>query len=102
MEYFSSDPRVLSSISRHYKTGESLPIAVTTKFCAAKKVFSGVDIQTQLFYSLLDQTFHGRHPLGCSTTDVLKKMHEEHHNLPYHEGTAWHHRFSHLVGYGAR
>ena len=102
MEYFSSDPRVLSMIGKHYKTGESLPEDVTKKFCATKKVFNGVDIQTQLFYSLIDQKFHQTHPLGCSTTEALQQLHQEHHSLPYHDNTAWHHRFSHLVGYGAR
>lgn len=102
MEYFASDARVLHTICKHYKSGKKLPMKVLEKFCASKRVFSGVDIQTQLFYSLLDQRFHGRHPLGSSTTDILRQTHEEHHNLPYPEGTAWQHRFSHLVGYGAR
>ena len=102
MEYFAADPRILSMISRHYKTGESLPMETCRKFCAGKKVFSGVDIQTQLFYSLIDQRFHTKHPLRTSTTDILRETHLANHNLPYPEGTAWQHRFSHLVGYGAR
>jgi intermediate peptidase len=102
MEYFASDPRVLSRINRHYKTGESLPDDVIETFCATKKVFSSVDVHTQLFYSLVDQRYHSDHPLGCSTTEMLSSLHAEHHVLPYHENTAWQHRFSHLVGYGAR
>ena len=102
MEYFSTDPRMLHAISRHYKTGESLPEEQCRQFCASKKVFSGVDIQTQLYYSLMDQRYHGAHPLGCSTTELLAGEHRKHHSLPYHENVAWQHRFSHLVGYGAR
>lgn len=106
MEYFSSDPRVLSLISKHYKTGESLPMEACRKFCAGKKVFAGVDIQTQLFYALIDQQFHTKRQqhssLNMSTTDILRETHLANHNLPYPEGTAWQHRFSHLVGYGAR
>lgn len=55
MEYFSSDPRILSMISKHHSSGESLPIDVLEKFCAAKNVFCGVDIHTQLIYAIVDQ-----------------------------------------------
>ena len=71
--------------------------------CATKQIFSAVDVHTQLFYSMLDHRYHGdpRHLEG-STTDVLASLHNEHHPLGYPERTAWHHPFSHLVGYGAR
>ena len=74
-------------------------------FCATKQrpESSAVDVHTQLFYSLLDQRFHGdTRTDSSSTTDVLAALHAEHHPLGYPERTAWHHRFSHLVGYGAR
>ena len=74
MEYFASDPRVLTSVGRHYKSGEPIPAAEIEKFCAAKRIFSGVDIQSQLFYSMVDQKYHGVHPLSGSTTDILKQV----------------------------
>ena len=74
MEYFSSDPRVLMSVGRHYKTGEPMPQGEVDQFCAAKRIFSGVDIQSQLFYSMLDQQYHGLHPLRGSTTEILKQV----------------------------
>jgi len=55
MEYFASDPRVLQSIGRHYKTGEKLSISTLEKYCAARKIFAGVDLQMQTFYSIMDQ-----------------------------------------------
>ena len=102
MEYFASDPRVLMKIGKHYKTGESLPLEIIEKFVATKKIFVGVELQTQLFYSLLDQKYHSTHPLNGTTTDVLEQCFNEHHNLKYHPETAWQLRFSHLIGYGAR
>merc|ERR1719468_592076 len=102
MEYFASDPRVLQDISHHFQTGEKLPMDTLEKHVASRKVFLGTDIQSQLCYSLLDQRLHSFHPLGCSTTQVMQEIHTEHHNLPFADGTAWQHRFSHLVGYGAR
>jgi intermediate peptidase len=74
MEYFAADPRVLMSVGRHYKTGEPMPQGELDKFCAAKRIFSGVDIQSQLFYSIVDQRYHGQHPLKGSTTEILKQV----------------------------
>lgn len=102
MEYFAADPRVLTSVARHYKTGSPMPQGEIDKFCAAKRIFSGVDVQSQLFYSILDQEYHGKHPLDGTTTQILEKVQGTHHSLRYQQGTAWQLRFSHLVGYGAR
>ena len=57
MEYFASDPRVLQSIGRHYKTGEKLPLNTLEKYCATRKIFAGVDLQMQTFYSIMDQVY---------------------------------------------
>ena len=94
MEYFASDPGVLSKIGRHYKTGEALPADVAERLCASKKIFASVDLHTQLFYSLLDQKFHGNDLQleDDTTTDALEELHKHHHNLGYPHGTAWHHR----------
>jgi intermediate peptidase len=55
MEYFAADPRVLSRLSKHYKTGDSLPMHVIEKICATKKIFAASEMQTQLVYSAVDQ-----------------------------------------------
>ena len=77
---------------------------VIEKVCASKKIFASSDLHQQTMFSLLDQEFHCESPLrdGPSTTDTLQRVHESHHLLKYHQGVAWHLRFSHLVGYGAR
>ena len=97
MEYFASDPRVLQDISHHYQTGEKLDLDTLERFVASRKVFMGADIQSQLCYSLLDQRLHAQLPPGSSTTDIMREIHQEHHSLPFPDGTAWQHRFSHLV-----
>ncbi len=102
MEYFASDPSVLCRIGRHYKTGQPLPEDVARRFCASKKAFSAVDVHTQLFYSLVDQEFHSEGGVSSPTALTVERLHRLHHPLPYHPEVAWHHRFSHLVGYGAR
>ena len=102
MEYFASNPRVLSRVNSHYKTGEKLPEHTIQKLCATKKIFAGTELQAQLFYSAADQVYHSHLPLPGDITTCLESVQTKCHTLPYVPGTAYHLRFSHLVGYGAR
>ena len=87
----------MRDVSCHFRTGEKLKIDVLEKYVASRKIYSECDIQNQLCYALLDQKLHGLHPLNKSTTEVMQQIHSENHNLPFPAGTAWQHRFSHLV-----
>jgi len=102
MEYFASDPRVLAKVNRHYKTGQKLPEKTIQKLCATKKIFAGTELQAQLFYSAADQHYHSVLPQLGDITTCLESVQSKFHTLPYVPGTAYHLRFSHLVGYGAR
>uniref|UniRef100_A0A2D4MUL7 Peptidase M3A/M3B catalytic domain-containing protein n=2 Tax=Micrurus spixii TaxID=129469 RepID=A0A2D4MUL7_9SAUR len=102
MEYFANDYRVVNQFARHYKTGQPLPKTMVSRLCESKKVCAAADMQLQLFYAVLDQIYHGKHPLKKSTTDILKETQEKFYGLPYVPDTAWQLRFSHLVGYGAK
>ncbi|KAJ8683922.1 hypothetical protein QAD02_019714 [Eretmocerus hayati] len=101
MEYFASDPRVVSLFAKHYETGEKMPEKMLHRICASKNLFPSSEMQSQVFYSMLDQVYHnGR--LEDSTTNILEKIQKEYYALPYIPNTAWQLRFSHLVGYGAK
>nr|XP_032825301.1 mitochondrial intermediate peptidase isoform X1 [Petromyzon marinus] len=102
MEYFASDYRVVSQFARHYQTGQPLSKSMVTRLCESKKVCASSDLQLQVFYSMLDQLYHGEHPLNKSTTETLMETHRKYYGLPYVPNTAWQLRFSHLVGYGAK
>ncbi|KAL5005339.1 hypothetical protein ScPMuIL_018795 [Solemya velum] len=102
MEYFVSDPRVLSTFTRHYRTGEPLSQWSVKNLCRSKKVFASSDMQLQVFYSLLDQRLHSRKTSDVSTTDILQEVQNKYYGIPYEKNTAWHLRFGHLVGYGAK
>uniref|UniRef100_A0A6J0V1G4 Mitochondrial intermediate peptidase n=1 Tax=Pogona vitticeps TaxID=103695 RepID=A0A6J0V1G4_9SAUR len=102
MEYFANDYRVVNQFARHYKTGQPLPKNMVSRLCESKKVCAAADMQLQIFYAVLDQIYHGKHPLEKSTTDILKETQEKFYGLPYVPNTAWQLRFSHLVGYGAK
>ncbi|XP_024426000.2 mitochondrial intermediate peptidase [Desmodus rotundus] len=102
MEYFANDYRVVNQFARHYQTGQSMPKSMVSRLCESKKVCAAADMQLQVFYAALDQTYHGRHPLSSSTTALLQEAQERLYGLPYVPNTAWQLRFSHLVGYGAK
>lgn len=102
MEYFASDPRVLAKFTRHWQTGEPLSEDKIQNLCRAKKMFAASEMQQQVFYSMLDQTYHGKHPLDKSLMDLLADTQNKYYSIPYVGGTAWHLRFGHFVGYGAK
>uniref|UniRef100_A0A670I0N0 Mitochondrial intermediate peptidase n=1 Tax=Podarcis muralis TaxID=64176 RepID=A0A670I0N0_PODMU len=102
MEYFANDYRVVNQFARHYKTGQPLPKHMVSRLCESKKVCAAADMQLQIFYAVLDQIYHGKHPLEKSTTEILKETQEKFYGLPYVPNTAWQLRFNHLVGYGAK
>ncbi|XP_037075644.1 mitochondrial intermediate peptidase-like [Pollicipes pollicipes] len=102
MEYFAGDERVLASFARHYRSGEPPPPEALRRLCAGRAAFPAADTQLQLFYSALDQHYHGPASLEGSTTDVLAHVQNSYYGLPHVPGTGWQLRFGHLVGYGAR
>ncbi|CAL8114114.1 unnamed protein product [Orchesella dallaii] len=103
MEYFASDPRVLGTFARHYITGEVMPEELRWKYAMSKHVFAASEMQMQNFYAALDQTLHtGKFPLDRPSIQILEDVHSKFYGLPYVHNTAWHLRFGHLVGYGAK
>lgn len=102
MEYFAADPRVVGIFARHFQTQEKMPEDMLHRLCASKHLFAASEMQIQVFYSALDQNYHGVHPLSGSTTEVLADMQKRFYGIPCVPNTAWQLRFSHLVGYGAK
>ncbi|ALC41377.1 CG7791 [Drosophila busckii] len=103
MEYFASDPRVLRTFARHFQTHNPMPENMLKRLCASKHLFAASETQLQVFYSALDQVYHGeRSAQGANTTETLRSVQSKYYGLPYVENTAWQLRFSHLVGYGAK
>lgn len=101
MEYFASDPRVVSKFAKHFQTQETIPDAMLQRLCASKHLFPASELQNQVFYSMLDQVYHSN-KLEQPSTEILADLQEKYYGLPYVENTAWQLRFSHLVGYGAK
>lgn len=105
MEFFASDPRVVSKFARHHATGEPMPGSLMKSWIKSKRVFTASETQLQVFYAALDQAYHSHDIFSGSnanTTDILAKTQSLYYSIPYVENTAWQLRFSHLVGYGAK
>lgn len=102
MEYFAGDRRILRTFARHFQTQEPMPEGMLDRLCASKRLFAASEMQVQVFYSALDQVYHGPHPLAGSTTEVLAETQRRYYSLPCVPDTSWQLRFSHLVGYGAK
>ncbi|KAI5706796.1 hypothetical protein M8J75_011389 [Diaphorina citri] len=100
MEFFASDPRVIKSFAKHYIGGQPMPEEMLQSFCLSKKLFQASEMQAQVFYSALDLEYHSSEV--TNTFQQLKECQNTYYGIPYIEHTAWQHRFSHLVGYGAK
>ena len=86
MEYFVWDPRVLSRFAKHYRTGQSLPEEMIAKLSQSRNMFGAIEMQKQVLYSLIDQLYHGQHPLTSSTTEILESVQNKYTVIPYVTG----------------
>ena len=88
MEYFASDPRVLKTFAKHFQTQEPMPDEMLERLCASKHLFSASETQLQVFYSALDQVYHGEPgKQQANTTETLKLVQEQYYGLPYVNNT---------------
>lgn len=101
MEYFCRDYRVLKHFAKHYQTGEVMPAYLLKTMLESKDQFACLETQNQIFYSILDQTYHGKDAAILSTTKTFETLQNQYFPIPYATGTAWQTKFSHLSGYGA-
>jgi intermediate peptidase len=86
MEYFAWDPRVLSKFAKHFRTGQSLPEEMINKLSQSRNMFGALEMQRQVLYSMVDQVYHGKHPLTQSTTDIMTDLQKQYTVIPHVEG----------------
>ena len=88
MEYFASDPRVLRTFAKHFQTHKPMDEDMLQRLCASKNLFSASETQLQVFYSALDQIYHGNpQQQGSNTTETLKSVQKDYYSLPYVDDT---------------
>jgi intermediate peptidase len=107
-EYFAWDPRVVREFARHHETNEPIPTDMMRSLRASKHMFAAMDTQTQCLYSLLDLSLFNKPSSAkspnvstASSTEMLAQLQNSTTLVPHVDGTFWHTRFGHLIGYGA-
>ncbi|KAL3686148.1 hypothetical protein R1sor_004170 [Riccia sorocarpa] len=101
-EYYAWDYRVLSKFAKHYLTGEPIPQKLVESMTSAKRLLATTEIQRQVLFALIDQSFFGTQPLPAKdTTAVVAHLKHRHTSMKHVDGTHWQTRFNHLVNYGA-
>ena len=93
-ERYASCAAVLPLFAKHCHTGAALPQAEAHALQRASTVFSGLDLQQQALFSLMDLRYAGSNPPEIGDGDLFR----EHGSLEAPQG--WERRFSHFVDYG--
>eukprot|EP01128_Nolandella_sp_AFSM9_P004839 TRINITY_DN2258_c0_g1_i1.p1 TRINITY_DN2258_c0_g1~~TRINITY_DN2258_c0_g1_i1.p1 ORF type:complete len:718 (+),score=86.12 TRINITY_DN2258_c0_g1_i1:89-2242(+) len=102
MEYFSFDPRIMPLWATHSHTGAAIPPELIDGMKQKKLAVAAMNVQTQVFQAMLDNDLYSKSLSASRTsTDVARMAYGESMSIPFPDGTAWHAKFGHLVGYGA-
>ena len=103
-EHWAWEYESLKRFALHYQTGEVLPRALHQKMVEAKNLGSGLFTLQQIFYGMLDMTFHDRYDPDHdtqTTSDIVSKLQNEITFFEYMKGTHFEAGFGHLYGYAA-
>ena len=104
MEYFASDPAVLALFARHWETGAPLPYEMLEDALLMQGRGHGVQTETQILFSLLDQAYHSWLPLkmngGFDSTKAFFSVYDEYSSVREPRETNAQGFFGHLVEYG--
>ena len=103
-EHWAWEYESLNKFAQHDQTGEKLPKALHQKMLDTKNVDSGLFVLQQIFYAMLDMTFHDRYDPdndSRSTTEVVKELQNNITLFDYMEDTHFEAGFGHLYGYAA-
>ena len=104
MEYFASDPSVLALFARHWETGAPLPYEMVEDSLLIQGRGRGIQTETQILFSLLDQAYHSSLPLkmngGFDSTKVFFDVYDKYSSVKEPRGTNAQGFFGHLVEYG--
>lgn len=101
LENWVWSPEILQSLSGHYKdTKNKLPSSLLKKMIAARDFNQGIFYTKQLYYGLMDMTYHTAKE-AFDTTKVQEQLHREIVGIEPIPGGHWEASFGHLMGYDA-
>ena len=86
MEYFAADPSVLSLFARHWETDAPLPYQLVVEALELQDRWQGLQTETQILYSLVDQAYHSPLAHGIpgpfNSTKAFFKVYENYSSVP--------------------
>lgn len=97
LEKWAYYPEVLNKVSSHFKTGEVLPKNTVKKIIKSKNAVSGLFYLRQLFFAVLDITYHTKKG-KVDTTKIYEKLMKKIFMIPMSSGTHPQASFGHLMG----
>lgn len=95
------DAAVLGTFARHYKTGEPIPPDMLESMIAARNVSSAVKVERQIYYGMLDLTYHMSPDGNLDTTRIADELMKDCELFPFVPQTYVQAGFNHLTGYAA-
>ncbi|MFP4620802.1 MAG: M3 family metallopeptidase [Bacteroidales bacterium] len=104
LEHWAWEYESLKNFAKHHQTGEIIPQELHRKMVNTKNLDSGLFTLQQIFYAMLDMTFHDRYDPENdprSTTEVVKELQNNITLFEYMEETHFEAGFGHLYGYAA-
>ena len=107
MENFCWDYEVITQLSKHIQTGDTLPKDLFEKMSSAKNFQNGLFTLRQMVFALFDLELHATFdPSSQSAKDILtlsKNINQQIHVLPQADISRWPNTFSHIFcgGYAA-
>tara|TARA_B100000609_G_C17222617_1_gene441484 strand:- start:7993 stop:10155 length:2163 start_codon:yes stop_codon:yes gene_type:complete len=93
-------PSILKKLTKHYKTGKSLPTKMLNSLIRAKYADAGHFWTRQLFFATVDMTYHTSGP-KVDTVKVWQEVAKKVMPVTLTKGTYPAATFGHLVGYAA-
>ena len=100
-EHWVWDAKVLKTFARHYRTGAEFPAALLAGMVKAKYLGSGMKAEHQIYYGMVDMTYHLQPDGKVDTTQVGLDLFEEIELYDAVPGTHFQAAFGHLTGYQA-
>lgn len=104
MESFASDRFVLDLFARHWETDAPLPYEMVEDYLQRQRRGQGLQTETQILFSLLDQAYHSCLPMtmagGFDSSKVLFDIYDKYGSVREPRNTTPQGFFGHLVEYG--
>ncbi|XP_075256892.1 mitochondrial intermediate peptidase-like [Convolutriloba macropyga] len=102
LEFFTHDDRVLRTIAKHHETGQQIPDDLLEDLQMHRKFGSAAEMQHQLLLATYDHKLHSELMFDDPKLSYKRLSFDYYPNVDVESTSAFHLRFGHLVGYGAK